>query len=33
LARRAIGLDDLPRKGRIVPELNTETVREISLYA
>lgn len=30
---KTIGLDELPRIGRIVPELNEETVRELSLYS
>lgn len=29
LAARTEGLDELPRKGRVVPELNRETVREL----
>ena len=33
LVRKTIGLDELPRKGRIVPELNEEAVREMSLYS
>ena len=33
LVNKTIGLDDLPRIGRIVPELNEETVRELSLYS
>ncbi len=33
LVNNTIGLDDLPRIGRIVPELNEETVRELSLYS
>ncbi len=33
LVKKTIGLDELPRKGRKVPELNIETVREISLYS
>jgi len=30
---KTIGLDELPRLGRIVPELSEETVRELSLYS
>ena len=26
-------LDDLPRMGRVVPELNNEHIRELSLYS
>lgn len=33
LVSKTIGLDDLPRLGRIVPELHEETVRELSLYS
>ncbi len=33
LVRQTIGLDDLPRKGRKVPELNDDAVRELSLYS
>jgi plasmid stabilization system protein ParE len=33
IANRVVGLDELPRKGRIVPELNEETVRELSQYS
>ena len=33
LVKKTIGLDDLPRKGRVVPELNEDVVREISLYS
>jgi plasmid stabilization system protein ParE len=33
LVSKTIGLDELPRKGRKVPELNEDTVRELSLYA
>ena len=29
LAARTDGLDELPRKGRVVPELNQDTVREL----
>lgn len=32
LVRKSLALDELPRLGRIVPELNEETVRELSLY-
>ena len=27
-----MGLDELPRKGKKVPELNEDSVRELSLY-
>lgn len=33
LVSKTIGLDDLPRLGRQVPELNDEAVRELSLYS
>jgi len=33
LVKKTIGLDALPRKGRKVPELNLDTVRELSLYS
>jgi plasmid stabilization system protein ParE len=33
LVNKTIGLDELPHIGRIVPELNEETVRELSLYS
>lgn len=33
LVKKTVGLDELPRKGRMVPELNEDTVREISLYS
>ncbi len=33
LVQKTTGLDELPRKGRMVAELNDETVREISLYS
>ena len=33
LVSKTIGLDELPRIGKIVAELNEETVREISLYS
>jgi len=33
LVQTTIGLDAFPRKGRIVPELNEENVRELSLYS
>lgn len=33
LVRKTVGLDELPRKGRMVPELDEETIREISLYS
>ncbi len=33
LVKKTIGLDELPRKGRKVPELNDNVVRELSLYS
>ena len=33
LVSKTIGLDELPRLGRKVPELNDDTVREIPLYS
>jgi len=33
LVKRTIDLDELPRKGRRVPELNEDTVRELGLYS
>ena len=33
LVQKTSGLDALPRLGRVVPELNDETVRELSLYS
>lgn len=33
LAARTDGLDELPRKGRVVPELNLDTVRELPEFA
>lgn len=33
LVSKTIGLDELPRIGKVVAELNDETVREISLYS
>lgn len=33
LVKKTIGLDALPRKGRKVPELNEDAVRELSLYS
>jgi plasmid stabilization system protein ParE len=33
LVQRTIGLEELPRKGYIVPELNEDTVRELWLYS
>lgn len=33
LLGRTEGLDDVPRKGRIVPELALETVREVSAFS
>ena len=33
LVKKTIGLDELPRKGRKVPELNEDAVRELGLYS
>ena len=33
LVRKTLGLDELPRQGRMVPELNEDAVRELSLYS
>lgn len=33
LVRKTLGLDQVPRIGRMVPELNEETLREIPLYS
>ncbi len=33
LVKKTIGLDELPRKGRKVPEVNDNVVRELSLYS
>jgi toxin ParE1/3/4 len=33
LVRKTLLLDELPRIGRVVPELNEESVRELSLYS
>lgn len=33
LVAKTVGLDELPRIGHVVPELNEETVRELSLYS
>ncbi len=33
LVKKTIALDELPRKGRKVPELNVDVVRELSLYS
>ena len=33
LVQKTIGLDELPRKGRMVTELNEDTVRELGLYS
>lgn len=33
LVNKALNLDELPRIGRKVPELNEDTVREIQLYS
>ena len=33
LVQKTIGLDQLPRKGHKVPELNDEVVRELPIYS
>jgi len=33
LVKKTIGLDELPRKGRMVPELSEDAVRELGLYS
>ena len=33
LVKKTIGLDELPREGRMVLELNEEAVRELGLYS
>ena len=33
LVRKTFLLDELPRLGRVAPELNEETIRELSLYS
>lgn len=33
LVHKSMALDALPRIGRVVPELNEKTVREVSLYS
>ncbi len=33
LVKKTLGLDELPRKGRKVPELNEDAVRELGLYS
>ncbi|MES9901661.1 MAG: type II toxin-antitoxin system RelE/ParE family toxin [Sedimenticola sp.] len=33
LVKKTIGLDQLPRKGRMVPELCEDAVRELGLYS
>ncbi len=33
LVNKTIGLDELPRKGRMVPELSEDAVRELGLYS
>ena len=33
LVQKTIGLDELPRKGRMVSELNDDAVRELGLYS
>ena len=33
LVKKTIGLDEFPRKGHKVSELNEDTVRELSLYS
>jgi plasmid stabilization system protein ParE len=33
LVQKTIGLDELPRKGRMVSELNEDAMRELGLYS
>ena len=33
LVSKTVGLDELPRKGHKVPELNDDSVRELGLYS
>ncbi|RLA17887.1 MAG: type II toxin-antitoxin system RelE/ParE family toxin [Gammaproteobacteria bacterium] len=33
LVKKTTGLDELPRKGRKVPELNEDALRELALYS
>jgi len=33
LVKKTIGLDELPRKGKKVPELNVDAMRELGLYS
>lgn len=33
LVRKTIGLDEMPRRGRMVSELNEDAVRELGLYS
>ncbi len=33
LVKKTIGLDALPRKGKKMPELNVDVMRELSLYS
>ena len=33
LVQKTVGLDELPRKGHMVPELNEDAVRELGLYS
>ncbi len=33
LVQKSLLLNDLPRLGRIVPELNEDTIRELSVYS
>lgn len=33
LVQKTIGLDALPRKGRKIPELNEDSIRELTLYS
>lgn len=33
LVKKTLGLDELPRKGRKVPELNEDAVRELGLHS
>ena len=33
LVQKTVGLDELPRKGHMIPELNEDAVRELGLYS
>lgn len=33
IVARTDGLDELPRRGKVVPELGIEAIRELSLYS